>query len=308
MSALLALLVQAGSGQSLIRGDSAVILSLPQLAGTRESLVRFVWSQEFDYALTLSNQLVYNRPGQEKGGYLLLLQGLKYRSAVESANRFRFVNSFTHDAGFQWFFDSITRFSPDQNTLLSFFDFRLKKHLNGNINSEITTRLFHGYSAVPGPAGETIRVRSTSFLSPVTWTLSGGIGYSLPNVARFSLGIASFRLTFLHDTTVFQRLGVSSWMGVTRGTHHTLEYGLSMMCQIDRLLWKKIQWNLDLKMFMAYAQPAEYALKNMVGVKLTRYLKAAMITRLCYGEKESRRLQTENLISIGFGINHQPVN
>jgi hypothetical protein len=71
---------------------------------------------------------------------------------------------------------------------------------------------------------------------------------------------------------------------------------------IEKDILKKLHWNFDLLLFKNYNTPPDMILKNLFGLRINRFLKTSLQTRIFYEEKLSRQLQFENILSVGLNL------
>ena len=61
-----------------------------------------------------------------------------------------------------------------------------------------------------------------------------------------------------------------------------------------------VRWNCDLLFFKNYKKPVDMTLRNLFGIRINKFLKTTVQTRILYEKKIIDHLQVENMISIGF--------
>ncbi|MFZ4520525.1 MAG: hypothetical protein ACOYNC_02400 [Bacteroidales bacterium] len=141
-----------------------------------------------------------------------------------------------------------------------------------------------------------------SFLTPLVWTFSAGPGCKLKGIGGFSLGITAAKLTWVYNKMVYQSQQTSEFYGVPREKGHVLEYGLTFQLLVDRNIFNRIHWNCDLKIFKNYGKPVDILVKNLIGIRIGKYIKTSVQTRISYEKEVSARLQMENLVTLGFFV------
>jgi hypothetical protein len=258
--------------------------------------------QGLDYSFTFSNDLFLNWKHDGNVSQVVLLQYLKYHFSFSGDTLFSFSGYFTHNLGFQSYFDSISRFQTDDNTLNTRFEVRLYRNLNLACNSNLGTRFTNGYDYLPGTGGTILRTLNSSFCTPLIWTFSGGVTMNWKHFGSLNLGVSSAKLTFIRDKSIFRKQQVTMYYGVPEGKDHLLEYGLSLQFLADRDVFKQLHWNCDLLLFQNDHSPVDVTLKNNFGIRINRFLKASIATRILYEEKVCRRIQVENLVTLGFYV------
>ena len=169
--------------------------------------------------------------------------------------------------------------------------------------SQLTTRLFNAHAFGANATGNPGIARSTSFLTPLIWTFSAGLGWTLPRFATLTCGLASAKLTYVRDKKIFDQLKGAEFYGVGKEHNPLFEYGLSLHLLIDRDLNTRVHWNCDLLLFKNYRKPVDLELKNRVGIRISRYLKTTIQSHISYESAVTRTLQVENTVSLGFSIN-----
>jgi hypothetical protein len=137
-------------------------------------------------------------------------------------------------------------------------------------------------------------------MTPLLWTFSTGLGWNLPKVGVVSLGLSSAKFTWIYNRDVFEPPGVLEFYGVPREKRFIFEYGLGMHLLVDKTILKFVHWNCDLQIFKNYQKPVDLIMKNLIAIRVSKFLKATIQTRLYYEKDVSRNIQVENLVSLGF--------
>jgi len=292
-----------GGGQNLVWKDSVVLVTLNSPADPGISLVKFRLTQDMEYSFTFANILFLNWQQGDHTNLVSLLHHLKYRSQVSNDRNVIIRNSFMHDLGIQYFFDSVSRFQPDENTLNTQVEVRIGKNIAFSVFSNITTRIFNSYLYATDPAGNLLKTLSASFLTPLLWTLSTGLGWSFPKIGTLNLGLSAAKLTWIHNRKVYEKPEVEEFYGVPREKSYVFEYGLSVHLLVDKNFLKCVHWNCDLLVFKNYEKPVDLMMKNLIGIRINKFLKTSIQTRLYYENDVSRSIQVENIVSLGFYFN-----
>ena len=298
-----ALLLSAnGEGQSLVRLDSLTLFNLANLTGSGISPVRFRLAGDLEYSLSCTNLLFLNWQQGDNANIFSLLHRIRYRSQFSNDRNLKISNSFVHDLGIQYFFDSISRFQPDENTIDTRVEVIIRKNLTFSLLSNLTTRLFNSYLYVTGPNGNLLKTLMASFLTPLQWTFSAGFSLIFPQPCVLTLGLSASKFTWIRDREVYKQQDITEFFGVPQNKRFVLEYGLSMHLLIDKDVLKQVHWNCDVLLFQNFKKPVDLIMKNLVGIRINKFLKGTFQTRLYYEEEVSRRLQVENMVSIGFSF------
>ena len=288
------------TGQNLVWKDTVLLAGLTQLADSGSRLIKFRITQDLEYSITGANMLFLHWQHEPNTNQVSLFQHLKYQSQINNDCNFKIVNSFVHDLGIQCFFDSISRFQPDENTLDTRLEVRLTKNFTFSVFSTLTTRLFNAYNYATDHTGNLCKTLNASFLTPMIWTFSAGLGWTAPRFATFSFGLSSAKLTYIHNKAIFDQLKVPAFYGVPKNKNHLFEYGLSMHLLLDRNFKNRVHWNCDVLLFKNYKKPIDLVMNNLVGIRINKFLKTSIQTNLYYESAVSRNLQLENVISMGF--------
>ena len=260
------------------------------------------YEQELDYSFSFSNFLFLNWHHDKNANQSILLQNLKYKFSLSGDSLVRFSGSFLHNLGLQSYFDSLTKIQTDDNTLNTRFDIRIHKNLNFTINSILTSRFMNGYDYSVDDSGSIVKILNSSFCTPLLWTFSGGFSVKWQGFGSFNLGLSTAKLTYVRDKSIFEKQKVTKFYGVPEGKGHLFEYGLSLQFLADKEFFKRVRWNCDLLVFKNYTSPVDVTLKNNFGIRINRFLKASIQTRVFYEETVSRSIQLENLVIFGFYV------
>jgi hypothetical protein len=282
--------------------DTIPLLRLAGLVPGEMDLIRYRLTQEAVYSLTFSGSFFLNWQREKSASHLALQQKFRYQSVLEDNRHFRIVNLFMHSLGLQFFFDSLSRFHLDENLLDTRIELRLFRSLTINFISNLSSRLFNGYDYQSDTLGRLVRILNSSFLTPLLWTFSAGAGWSWPGFGIISLGVGAVKLTYVRDKSVYDAQGVTIYYGVARERPYLLEYGLSLHLVVDKNFRNRVRWMCDLLLFKNMNNPVDMSLKNLIDIRINKFLKTSIQTRLFYEEQVSRNLQVENIISLGFTI------
>jgi hypothetical protein len=215
---------------------------------------------------------------------------------------FSISGTLDHELGFQFFNDSVTSVHPDETSLSLKLSLKLFKRTDLALHLMVTTQLMKGHEIVADEQGNPIRVATSSFLTPVVFSGSLGISNNWPGLGDLNLGIAGAKLTWLRDRQVFERLKQDVLYGVSREKGFRLEYGLTLRLLVDKDLFKKVHWHIDLLVFQGYQDPPDFSLKNLLSFRLNRFIKTSLQTKISYEEKLSKNIQIENHLNIGLAI------
>lgn len=289
-----------GGGQNLVWKDTVALVFLKNPADPGISLVKFCFSQNLEYSFTFSNMLFLNWQRGNSNSQASFQQQLKYRLQLNNTRNFTINTSFVHNLGVQFFFDSITRFQPDENTMDTRIEIRIRKNVTFSVLSNLTTRLFNEYDYSSCQASTLLKTLNSSFLTPLLCTFSAGFGWTVPRFGTLSLGLSAAKFTWIRNREIYDQQDILEFYGVPKNKSYLFEYGLSIHLMIDKNFLNRVQWNCDVLIFKNYKKPADLIMKNLLGIRINKFLKASIQTRLYYEEEKSKNVQIENLISIGF--------
>lgn len=280
--------------------DAQITIPMDSLLRDVRHKARF--EQELDYTLSASNLLFCNGQHDKNADSFILLQNLKYNFSLSAGRVLRFSGSLQHNLGLLSYFDSITLVRPDDNTLNTRFDIRLTKTMSFTLNSILASRILNGYDYSADDSGRVIKVLNSAFCTPLQWTFSGGLSVKWQGLGSMNLGISTAKFTYIRDRSIFRKQNVNTYYGVPEGKDHIFEYGLSFQFLADKEFFKRIRWNCDMLLFKNYTAPIELTLKNNFGVRISKFLKLSIQSRVLYEEKVSRHVQMENLVTFGFYV------
>jgi len=261
---------------------------------------KFKFTNDLEYSLTANGFILINWLHDDKVNQVNLFQNLKYRCLFQDNKTFRFSGTFVHNLGFLHNFDGITKVNIDDNTLTTRLDIKIGRRFAFTINSYMTSRLMNGYDYLTNDSGQQIKVLNSSFLTPLIWTFSIGLGYTCESFGSVNLGLSAAKLTYILNDHIFEIRRITTYYGIREGKTHLLEYGFTFQLLIDKDIFKKIHWNCDLALFKNYNSPIDLTFKNLFGLKINKFLTTNFQTRIFYEEKLSKHFQFENLLSIGF--------
>jgi hypothetical protein len=136
----------------------------------------------------------------------------------------------------------------------------------------------------------------------LTGIFAAGFSWKNSRIAEVSIGLSGAKLTYIRNREIYSQLQVKEFYGVPESKGFIVEYGLALQIIIDQNILKRVQWNCDVHLFKNYRKPVDFILKNKIGISISKYIKGAIQTRLQYEEQVSRKLQLENMISVGFSF------
>lgn len=265
-----------------------------------ENRAKLECAGKLDYSVSLAGDYFINGQKTVNPSQFSLYHNLKYRLILSCKGHWHFTTDLVHNLGIQYYLDSISRIGTDDNTLSSRLALDVTGLLQFSFDAILKTRIFNEWNTLTLPNGSVAKALGESFLTPLVCIFSGGFGLKIPEFGNLNLGVASAKLTYLYDRSVFERNGLKVFCGVPEGKRSLTEYGLSMQLNIDRLIGKHIRWNCDLLVFKQNDVPVDFSLKNLFAYRISRYFKTSLQTQLLYDEKTSRQLRIENLLSLGF--------
>ena len=299
--ALIAGCLSCGSaGQELMLGSASV--PKDPFCPSDTILYSVTWriTHKLDYSLSCNVIHYLNWKQGDPANTVSLLHQLQYRWQIEKQGSLQFTGTFTHDLGMLWFPDSLTRIRPDDNSLETNLFVSLPRRFSLSVLSRMSTAIFNTYTETGSPGPEGARILASAFLTPFIWNFSGGIGWTLTGFGRIDLGLSSARLTWVKNRAIFRAGGPC--FGVAEGKNHLFEVGLSFHMLVDREFADRFRWTCDLLVFRNYHKSADLSLKNILTARITGFLKITLQSKIVYERDISRHLQTESLISLGFGV------
>ncbi len=280
--------------------DSVRTLTIPADSG--HSLISLRVTQRLEYALTLSGVLFINWENDPNDNHVMMVQDILYQCKGETERRFRFTQKVVHHLGIQYFFDSIARFHVDDNQFETRLEWRIRKNHGCFLSALFSTRIFNSYMISANDSGELARTLVSSFLTPLTGLFSGGVQFKWPFFGSLNIGITSAKLTWIRDRGIYEVLEITTYYGVPQEKRYLFEYGLSIQLLINHDLMKWLHWDCDLIIFKNTNLPPDISVKNNLGFRLAKFLKARIQTRLYYEERISKKVQLENIVSVGLVV------
>ncbi|MEI6434111.1 MAG: hypothetical protein WCP32_04640 [Bacteroidota bacterium] len=296
------LVTGATYSQNLVFNDKMTLVSLKDFVAPGVSLIRFRFSQDLEYSLTCSNVLFFNWQQDNGPGQISFLQRLNYRTKFTNERNLQITNVLAHDLGMQFFFDSISRFYPDASTLDTKVEVKPGRRFTIFFSSRLATRIFNAYDFAPDDSGIYQKILNSSFLTPLICNFSAGIGWNNPRFAVINIGLSGAKLTYVWNKDIYAQLKVEKFFGVPANKDVYFEYGLTAQIVIDQNFLKRVHWNCDMLVFKNFEKPIDLTVKNLIEIKINKFIKGSIQTKLLYEEEVSRRLQIENLISVGFCV------
>lgn len=298
----LALSISPAVGQVFLVIDTTRLALNPDREGNPMQWFPFRLTSVTEYTLSASTRWLVNSATRDEPGHVLLQHAFRFTWTIVKEGKVACTHSFSHRLGFLYLFDSVTRIQADENLFRTHLDLYITGIAGIAFDSEISTRLFTGYDYLKDDSGRMERRLNSSFLTPLIWNLSAGISFKIPGTGSGMIGLSGVKLTCLRDTSVFTEQQAVIYQGVRKGHDHLLEYGLSCRFQADRSFWKIVRWNCDMLIFKGYNKPADLNFRNLFEIRPVSFLVISLQTRVWYEEDISRRICTENLLSVGFSL------
>lgn len=290
------------TAQNLIFRDS-ILVSLQQQPLPPASLVSYRIIQQAEYGLALSNLLYLNWQKDPGVNQISFVQRLLYRTDFSNERNFKAAGTFNHDLGIQLFFDSICRFQPDVSAFELKTEVKAGKYLVISMITKLSTRLFNNYNYSIGPNGDLQRILQSGFFTPLVLTFSAGFGLRYHGLIFFHLGLTGGKLTYIKNRDVYNEQKIKSYHGVSIDRSYLFEYGIAFQMVIDKDLSGSINWNVECNLFKNLKKPVDLAIKNLIGWKIGKHFKGIVKTNIFYEQETSRKVQFENLFSLGFLLN-----
>ncbi len=294
------LVVFETDGQVVLLKDTMVLATIENPFNQGVSPLKYRLTQDLEYSISFSSLLFLNWQRVSGDNQAALFQHIKYKTKLDDTRKFTISTSFVHNLGIQVFFDSISRFQPDENVMDTRFDIRIKKNLCLTVLSNVSTRLFNAYDYSSDSTGDLMQTLRAAFLTPLLCTFSAGLGWTVPRYGTLTLGLSAAKLTLIRNKEVYDALGIPDFYGVPRNRSQSFEYGLSLHLIVDKKFPGRFHWTCDALVFKNYKKPIDVAIKNLIWIRINKFLKTSIQTRLLYEEQVSKCLQVENLITIGF--------
>lgn len=269
---------------------------------TGQSLLRLKVSQHLDYAITLSGGLFINWKHDQGANQVMLIQDLVYQCRMETRKGATFSQKIVHHLGVQYFPDSIAQVYLDDNQAETRIEWKIRRYHGGFLSLLFSTRLCNRYQILPDDSGNLVRTLSESFLTPLTGLFSGGIQFRWPAVGSLNIGLTSAKLTWIRDRNIYEILATNIYYGVPEEKRFLFEYGLSIQLLINHDITRWLHWDCDLLIFKNTNMSPDIILRNNLGFRLARFLRARMQTRVYYEERVSNRVQMENIVSAGLVV------
>lgn len=288
-------------GQELFFNDS-LLVEIDARLPSATPLVLYRFRQQIDYKLSFSGLLNFQWEHDPAANHIALLGNLNYRSSVSNERRFKLQASLLQDLGFQIFFDSITRFFPDAASIITQLEIKINHWFTFTLNTNLSSRIFNDYRYVTDQNGDQVKRMQSGFLTPMILTFSSGFGWNLPSWGMVNFGITGGKLTFIRSREIFGILKVEKYYGVPSGKQTLLEYGISMLVTIDKNLTSSLKWTCEMILFKNYIKPVDITVKNLFEWRFGRNLSGSLQTRLFYEEAVSKKLQIDNIVTLGFGF------
>jgi len=288
--------------QRLVWNDRDTVRMLTIPADSGQSLLRLRITQKIEYSLALSGILFVNWERETAVNQFVVLQDLFCQWLAVNDRNLRITQKFIHHLGLQYFFDSIARFHFDENIIETRVEWKFRKNHGIFFSSCLSSRLFNSYTVETNDSGYQVRSLNSSFLTPFTGLFSTGFQFKWLRFGSLNFGISSAKFTWIRDKRIYEAQQTDICFGVPLTKKNLLEYGISFQFVVDTDVIKWMHWNCDLLIFKNTELPADVSLRNLFGFRINRFLKVRLQTRIFYEEQISRKVQVENMVSVGFSV------
>lgn len=283
----------------MTRKDTLVYLTSKDSLKSGNVPARKQFTRELEYSFNFNDLLLINWLHDNNVNQLMGQHNLKYRMMADGKD-FSISVLFVHNLGIQYYFDSITKVYLDDNTLITKIDLRIRKKFSLVLISNLTSRFLNGFDYSVDDSGKQVVTLNSALLTPLIWTFSCGFGINWKEFGSLNFGISGGKLTYIYETKIFSIRHITEYWAVPAGKNSLIEYGLSLQFLVNKEFLKRVHWDCDLLLFKNYNTPVDLNLKNLIGIRINKFLKTSIQTRVFYEEKVSKNLQLENLVSLGF--------
>jgi hypothetical protein len=282
--------------------DPVFRIALRAVSGGKPLPYNFRADQGLEYSVSGSGLVALNQLQVRNLYQVNLLQHARLQLQLKNEREVKMVGTFVHNLGIRYIVDSLFQFEPDENTLETRLDVPLGTKFSVAFTSCLFTRIFNSYRYSVDPAGNRFMNLESAFFSPLVWTFSGGIALNFPQFATVTLGLSSGKMTWIMNRDVYGQDGTTVVCGVPRDKNYLFEYGYGLHLRVDRDLASRVHWNCDLQLFKNYRKPPDLAFDNLVGIRIGRFVKTSILTKVSYDREVSRCVRVENRLTIGFFI------
>jgi hypothetical protein len=293
-------LVVTCPGQNLVFSDTAILSVVGSCPDSGCTLVKYRVTNSLGYSVSLTGMQFSNQGNGRSNGSISLLHHLACRSEVHLPGRCQVSNHLVHDLGILCYPDSLTLFRPDETILTSTAGWTVVRNCSLGVSTSLTTRLFNNYIYTDDTSGGQKETLSGAFCSPLRWSLSALTTWTIPDIGILNLGLSSARLTVVTNNRVLRGQAILFSTGVPAGKRHLLEYGLALQATIRRDFFQCVQWNCDISLFRSVDRKTDLSVRNLLGIRIGKYLNGSIQTRLLYEEEISRKVRVENMLTAGF--------
>jgi len=288
----------SGTGQGNSYSKKTKPITISKLDFVKPTNENISITENLSYSLSLSNWLYVNEPHQYNN--LILLQVADYSSHLRYNSKYSLITEIHHELGFQYLFDSIIIKSADRNTMKNSIKLLILNDISLDYTSTVETQFMNGFSFITDDSLGVQKNISSTFLTPFYCRFSFGLDYNNKKIGILKLGISSAKLTYLHNSVIFESTGKSTLFGVSKSQKILFEYGLSSSLKFDQNIGKKIQWKCDIQAFKNFEFPVDLDITNILSLKANKYFKTSIRTRFLYNEHISKTFRLENTVTVGF--------
>ncbi len=290
------------TGQQLLFHDSLAV-ALNDRFDDGRPLLLYRMDGKIDYSV-MASAMKFSHWEKEPGvDHILLIHKLNLNSVLSVARKFQLAHSLYQDLGLQYFFDSISRFQPDITKAEARYDYTIAKYATIAFRFSLSTRVSNAYHYYQDTTGGISKQLQSSFLTPMIGTFSGGIAWKNPKYLSSYMGIAGGKFVYIHENQIYDEMGVEKFHGVEKGRHTLLDYAILVQLLVDKKLFRSLAWTFEANILKKVKFSPEVLIKNGFILRIGKYITAGLQTRVIFEEEISLTWQTENILTIGFGVN-----
>lgn len=210
-----------------------------------------------------------------------------------------------NDYGFIWFVDSIHHKSTDHFQYKFSLSKSWKKPWAIDVSYNTQTVLFPGFQYQSTPQG-LLANRYESYMSPGFIYLGAGLSRTLKNTMRFQIGLASFKLARLRDTSLFASRSTTMIAGIERGKNQHVEGGINVQttCPLILLYKKTYIEGTALAFIPLFGDQYNFDLNMALHIKLWRFGRLTWRHQLQYNAVANATWQLRQWITLGAYLNN----
>lgn len=150
----------------------------------------------------------------------------------------------------------------------------------------LESQKFIKYQLLADSSGKQIKIKESSFLSPGTFLIQTGMKFRLSTKNEIHLGLASAKLKWIRDKSIFVSLKTDEIQGVQRDVKPKPDGGFALNGDFENQLVKDLKIEQSCRIFYPFynKKAMDIEFRNKLSFMLSKHVKSSILTTYSYSE------------------------